>query len=168
MQSGIVESGYGSDPVGLVSGFLFEPGQPLREIDSTGAVVAISGDPQVLLSQLIDQFVELSGLIVKKTMESILMSHPDGFAILNAQMSPSSGAAPIQTAPPVQPIRQAQGENVQVPQPQNAPPQTTQEEQEVLAANKDIEDLIKGMPKPIVKISGAKRRAANRKSRTKK
>lgn len=37
MQSGIVESGYGSDPVGLVSGFLFEPGQPLREIDSTGA-----------------------------------------------------------------------------------------------------------------------------------
>ena len=37
MQSGIVESGYGSDPVGLVSGFLFELGQPLREIDSTGA-----------------------------------------------------------------------------------------------------------------------------------
>ena len=34
--------------------------------------------------------------------------------------------------------------------------------------HKDIEDLIKGMPKPIVKISGAKRRAANRKSRTKK
>lgn len=38
MQSGIVESGYGSDPVGLVNGFLFEPGQPPREIPSAEAV----------------------------------------------------------------------------------------------------------------------------------
>lgn len=37
MQPGIVETGYGSDPVGLVSGFLFEPGGPVREIDSHAA-----------------------------------------------------------------------------------------------------------------------------------
>jgi len=37
MQSGIVEAGYGSDPVGLVSGFLFEPDRPGREIDSSAA-----------------------------------------------------------------------------------------------------------------------------------
>ncbi len=37
MHAGIVEAGYGSDPVGLVSGFLFAPGQPVREIDSSAA-----------------------------------------------------------------------------------------------------------------------------------
>jgi len=37
MQSGIVEAGYGSDPVGLISGFLFVPGEPVREIDSREA-----------------------------------------------------------------------------------------------------------------------------------
>ena len=37
MQPGIVEAGYGSDPVGLVSGYLFEPGQLPREIDSNAA-----------------------------------------------------------------------------------------------------------------------------------
>jgi zinc transporter len=37
MHSGIVDAGYGSDPVGLVSGYLFEPGKPAREIDSHGA-----------------------------------------------------------------------------------------------------------------------------------
>lgn len=38
MQSAIVESGYGSDPVGLVSGFLFVPDEPVREIDSNRAI----------------------------------------------------------------------------------------------------------------------------------
>ncbi|AZG12411.1 transporter [Cupriavidus pauculus] len=45
MQSGIVETGYGSDPVGLVSGFLFEPGRPGREIDSNGAAAWLRGHP---------------------------------------------------------------------------------------------------------------------------
>ncbi len=44
-------------------------------IDAVGNVTNINGDPQVLLQQLINQFVELSGLIVKKTMESILASN---------------------------------------------------------------------------------------------
>ncbi len=104
---------------------------PGIEIDSTGAVIAISGDPQALLSQLINQFVELSGLIVKKTMESILMSHPDGLAILSGLPASS---------PPVQaPLVQ----QVQVPQPQPQPPEAVQNDQEVIAANKDIEDLNK-------------------------
>lgn len=38
MQSAIVDAGYGSDPVGLVCGYVFEPGQPAREIDSNAAV----------------------------------------------------------------------------------------------------------------------------------
>lgn len=45
MQSGIVESGYGSDPVGLVNGFLFAPGEPAREIPSAEAVAWLRGQP---------------------------------------------------------------------------------------------------------------------------
>ncbi len=39
MQTGIVESGYGSDPVGLVSGFRFAPGESAQDIDSAAALV---------------------------------------------------------------------------------------------------------------------------------
>ncbi|AOY91612.1 magnesium transporter CorA [Cupriavidus sp. USMAA2-4] len=38
MHAGLVESNYGSDPVGLVSGFRFRAGQPGAEIDSAAAV----------------------------------------------------------------------------------------------------------------------------------
>ena len=37
-----------------------------------GTVTDVIGNPQVLIKNLIDQFVELSGLIVKKTMEPLL------------------------------------------------------------------------------------------------
>ena len=49
---------------------------PGIQVDSTGEVTAIQGDPQATLQSLINQFVELSGLIVKKTMESILTAYP--------------------------------------------------------------------------------------------
>ena len=41
-----------------------------------GSVTAISGDPQQALQALIDEFVLLSGLIVKKTMEPLLSKYP--------------------------------------------------------------------------------------------
>lgn len=41
-----------------------------------GSVTAISGDPQAALQGLIDEFVSLSGLIVKKTMEPLLSKYP--------------------------------------------------------------------------------------------
>jgi hypothetical protein len=43
-----------------------------------GSVTDIQGAPQVLIQGLIDQFVQLSGLIVKKTMEPLLSVYPDG------------------------------------------------------------------------------------------
>lgn len=43
-----------------------------------GTVTAIDGQPQELIQGLIDQFVQLSGLIVKKTMEPLLSIYPDG------------------------------------------------------------------------------------------
>lgn len=49
-----------------------------------GTVTDMKGPPQVLIQGLIDQFVQLSGLIVKKTMEPLLSAYPDG-AINQAQ-----------------------------------------------------------------------------------
>lgn len=43
-----------------------------------GSVVNMVGQPQALIQGLIDQFVQLSGLIVKKTMEPLLSAYPDG------------------------------------------------------------------------------------------
>jgi hypothetical protein len=45
-------------------------------VDENGEVVSIDRDAQSVLSDLTNQFVELSGLIVKKTMESILAGPP--------------------------------------------------------------------------------------------
>ena len=45
-------------------------------IDSNGTVTDIQGDPEKLMQALIAQFVELSGLIVKQTMESIMSAPP--------------------------------------------------------------------------------------------
>lgn len=47
-------------------------------VDDSGTVTDIQGHPQELIQGLIDQFVQLSGLIVKKTMEPLLSVYPDG------------------------------------------------------------------------------------------
>lgn len=48
-----------------------------------GTVTAVQGQPQELIQALIDQFVQLSGEIVRKTMEPLLSAYPDGGANLN-------------------------------------------------------------------------------------
>ncbi len=50
-------------------------------VDVNGDVIKLEGDPQQMLQGLINQFVELSGMIVKKTMESILTSYPGMMAM---------------------------------------------------------------------------------------
>lgn len=47
-------------------------------ISEDGTVVEMQGSPQELIQSLIDQFVQLSGEIVKKTMEPLLSGYPDG------------------------------------------------------------------------------------------
>ena len=47
-------------------------------VTDDGTVTDIQGPPQLLIQGLIDQFVQLSGLIVKKTMEPLLSAYPDG------------------------------------------------------------------------------------------
>lgn len=41
-----------------------------------GSITAITGDPKAALQQLIEEFVSLSGMIVKKTMEPLLANYP--------------------------------------------------------------------------------------------
>lgn len=41
-----------------------------------GKVIDIKGDPQSALQKLIDQYVELSGLIVKNALGSIFLKYP--------------------------------------------------------------------------------------------
>ncbi|MCG2692909.1 hypothetical protein L6279_02250 [Candidatus Parcubacteria bacterium] len=45
-------------------------------ITDDGRVTAIEGDPRPALQKLIDEYVSLSGLIVKKTMEPLLAKYP--------------------------------------------------------------------------------------------
>lgn len=45
-------------------------------VSDDGIVTNITGDPKILLQQLIDAFVALSGLIVRKTMEPLLANYP--------------------------------------------------------------------------------------------
>ncbi len=68
-----------------------------------GTVSEISGSPQVLIQSLIDQFVQLSGLIVKKTMEPLLANFPDG---VPNNPTPSSEPQSIPPVPPSQPQQQ--------------------------------------------------------------
>ena len=50
-------------------------------VDSDGTVTDMKGSPQEIMQDLIDQFVQLSGLIVRKTMEPILSSYPESQAL---------------------------------------------------------------------------------------
>ena len=66
-----------------------------------GLVTAISGNPQEMIQALIDQFVQLSGLIVKKTMEPLLMARGAGITgtptpQVTAQKPSQDSASPLQ------------------------------------------------------------------------
>lgn len=67
-------------------------------VTDDGTVTELKGDPQELIQALIDQFVQLSGLIVKKTMEPLLALRADGNQPTTPLVSPAA-----QTTNPVQP-----------------------------------------------------------------
>lgn len=73
-------------------------------VTDDGTVTAITGDPQEVTKQLVNQFMELSGLIVKKTMEPLLASFPGLAAEQTASPQPlnqsGSGQAPTTNEQP--------------------------------------------------------------------
>lgn len=62
-----------------------------------GTVTEIEGSPQELIQGLIDQFVQLSGLIVKKTMEPLLSEYPDGAHSPLSAQNPIANPNQVQT-----------------------------------------------------------------------
>lgn len=74
-------------------------------VSDDGTVTAISGNPQLITQQLVEQFMELSGLIVKKTMEPLLANYPELAGTTgNATPTPSSPPPPAPLPPaPVAP-----------------------------------------------------------------
>lgn len=48
------------------------------KVDDSGKVLELSGHPQELIQELVNQFVQLSGLIVQKAMEPILANYSQG------------------------------------------------------------------------------------------
>jgi len=68
-------------------------------VSDDGTVAEMKGDPQDLIQSLIDQFVQLSGLIVKKTMEPLLSLRADGIT------PPISEPVVPQVSPPTPPAQ---------------------------------------------------------------
>lgn len=101
-------------------------------VTNDGTVTSYEGSPQEVTQALIDQFVQLSGLIVKKTMEPLLLatqqnvSQPQPIAVATpapAQVPPVT-AAPQPVAPVQAPVQTSPAPaQVVAPQPQVAPAQ---------------------------------------------
>ncbi|HYK09044.1 MAG TPA: hypothetical protein VEW42_06105 [Candidatus Eisenbacteria bacterium] len=87
-------------------------------ISDDGTVTNVEGEPQALTQALIDQFVQLSGLIVKKTMEPLLSLSQPGTS--QSPATPAEGSEQLQqaTAP------KAINEPLSVPVTDNMIPQT--------------------------------------------
>ena len=47
------------------------------KLDEKGKVLSIDGDPQAVLQMLIDQYISLSGMIVKNILNPVLAKYPD-------------------------------------------------------------------------------------------
>ncbi len=78
-------------------------------VDENGNVTAIAGDPQMIMQTLIDQFVQLSGLIVKKTLEPLYIQQQDKTAapITPPVASLDTSTNPLPTQAPIAPINSA-------------------------------------------------------------
>lgn len=95
-------------------------------IDAQGNVIEISGSPQEVIQELINQFVELSGLIVRKTMEPLLANYPDGVAALSTPTMPASPSVSLGGQVGAPPAMQAPVTTQQMPQPEPANTTTSQ------------------------------------------
>ena len=95
-------------------------------ISDDGTVTNVEGEPQALTQALIDQFVQLSGLIVKKTMEPLLSLSQPG--TIQSPATPAAGSEQLQpSAPAAQPAPKAVTQPLSIPVTDNMIPQTPPE-----------------------------------------
>ncbi|HEX7042220.1 MAG TPA: hypothetical protein VF189_03130 [Patescibacteria group bacterium] len=91
-----------------------------------GTVTAVSGSPQEVTQALIDQFVQLSGLIVKKTMEPLLLGTQNQFSETTPQIAqPQMPVAPQQMPAQNTPMQPMTNQTNQIPQSPQTPSQQT-------------------------------------------
>lgn len=81
-------------------------------IADDGTVTSLSGDPKEITKELIDQFMELSGLIVKKTMEPLLANYPNIAAQKISNTTQQAQINPLPQTPPP-PNTQTQSQSVE-------------------------------------------------------
>lgn len=112
-----------------------------------GTVTALDGSPQEVTQALIDQFVQLSGLIVKKTMEPLLLATQ---APMQAQLVPTQQPAPsaqtnVQTTPtPPAPTMTSQSQ----PADSTPTPAAPQPIPPVIPTPQPTAEVIPPMPQP--------------------
>lgn len=107
-------------------------------ITDDGTVTDLSGEPQQITQALIDQFVQLSGMIVKKTMEPLLAYRPDGLGEVTPQVIPSPSVPPL---PPVE------------AQPQQVTPITAPSASPVTAALPPLQQEIIQQNQPVTPVT---------------
>lgn len=90
-----------------------------------GTVLDISGVPQEITQKLIDQFVELSGEIVKKTMEPLLMVNATTIATPQPVQAPQAPQPPVQTTQQTAPAPIQSGSTPVQTSASTQPPVTT-------------------------------------------
>lgn len=66
-------------------------------VTNDGTVTDIKGNPQLITQNLVEEFVQLSGLIVTKTMEPLLFNSPDSSlkTVGISQLVNSGNSAPV-------------------------------------------------------------------------
>ncbi len=116
------------------------------QVDDNGVVLEVTGDPQKIIQDLINQFVSLSGEIVKKTMEPLLTYEiQDGVNKLtqskidNTVKPNATPVTPVTTTPAineaVKPIINTELPTVQTvatPTPSDHPAQIDQQAQDII------------------------------------
>lgn len=83
---------------------------PGLTVADDGTVVSMSGNPQELTQKLVEQFMELSGLIVKKTMEPLLASYQPGGNASQVQTVVVNAPTPVPIAPPTPAVNPTGGQ----------------------------------------------------------
>jgi len=119
------------------------------QVNEQGEVVNVQGDPQAVLQSLINQFVELSGMIVKKTMESILTTYPGmaGVALNGSAPQPAVSAQPQPAVMGANPFSDAVSKptlsapSAQNPQESSGGVQGQMDKEEMDSINKALSEL---------------------------
>jgi hypothetical protein len=110
---------------------------PGLEVDGWGTVNKVTGEPQVVLQNLINQFVELSGLIVKKTLESMMTVTAMSAPAVTIDASVMTQIPPIPQVPEVSQV-------IQMPQVPQAPavPQDLTKTENSQDLQKMVQDIL--------------------------